>query len=138
MNDIVVGIDRSATAHRAAEVAAQLAAAMDVNLHLVTCVERSKSQTVKVGSDSFHTDPLSEAEQFLKSVAIELPYDKITTAATFSDPADTLTDEADRLEAHAIVVGNRRVQGVSRVLGSVASDVLRRANCHVFIANTTG
>ena len=37
-----------------------------------------------------------------------------------------------------IVVGNRRVQGVSRVLGSIASDVLRRAPCDVLIVNTTG
>ncbi|MCP3973298.1 MAG: universal stress protein, partial [bacterium] len=39
--------------------------------------------------------------------------------------------------ARMIVVGNRRVQGIARVLGSVASDVAKRAPCSVLIAHTT-
>ena len=46
--------------------------------------------------------------------------------------------EAAELDALMIVVGNRRVQGVSRVLGSIANDVLKQAPCDVLIANTTG
>jgi nucleotide-binding universal stress UspA family protein len=49
-----------------------------------------------------------------------------------------LCEEATRLEARAIVVGNRRVQGMSRVLGSVAADVTRQAPCDVVVANTCG
>jgi nucleotide-binding universal stress UspA family protein len=48
-----------------------------------------------------------------------------------------LCEEAERLDARTIVVGNRRVQGISRVLGSVASDVTRQAPCAVLIANTS-
>jgi nucleotide-binding universal stress UspA family protein len=33
---------------------------------------------------------------------------------------------------------DRRVRGVARVLGSVAGDVLRHAECDVLIVNTTG
>ena len=36
------------------------------------------------------------------------------------------------------IVGNRRVQGVSRILGSVAMDVARAAPCNVLIVHTTG
>jgi nucleotide-binding universal stress UspA family protein len=36
-----------------------------------------------------------------------------------------------------IVVGNRRVQGISRVLGAIATDVARRASCDVLISDTT-
>jgi nucleotide-binding universal stress UspA family protein len=37
-----------------------------------------------------------------------------------------------------IVVGNRRVQGVTRVLGSIPLDVAKQAPCNVFIVHTTG
>jgi nucleotide-binding universal stress UspA family protein len=49
-----------------------------------------------------------------------------------------MCEEARRLGARIIVVGNRRVQGASRVLGSIASDVAKQAPCDVLIVNTTG
>ncbi len=137
MNDIVVGIDRSATAARAAAVAAEMARALGVNLHLVTCADKSKSINLKVGSDQFHTDWLAEADQFLSDAARRLDCDEVTRAVGSGDPATFLCDEARRLDARTLVVGNRRVQGVSRVLGSVAGDVLRHADCDVLIVNTT-
>ena len=54
------------------------------------------------------------------------------------DPATALCDEARRLQASIIVVGNRRVKGAARLLGAVATDVARQAPCDVLIANTTG
>ena len=137
MNDIVVGIDHSETAAGAAAVAAEMARALGVNLHLVTCADKSKSVNLKVGSDQFHTDWLAEAEQFLTDAARQLDCDQVTHAVGSGNPATFLCDEARRLDAATLVVGNRRVQGVSRVLGSVAGDVLKRADCNVLIVNTT-
>ncbi len=39
--------------------------------------------------------------------------------------------------ADLIVVGNKRMQGAGRVLGSVPNDVARTAACAVLIAKTT-
>src|SRR5215813_12045009 len=75
MNEIVVGIDRSETARRAAEEAADLAHALSTTLHLMMCVERGSTQVVSVGGDQFRSDWLSEAEQFLDDVARTLPHD---------------------------------------------------------------
>ena len=136
MQDIVVGIDRSETALSAANTAAEIAAAFGANLHIVMCAERAKAVNIKVGGDQFHTDWLSEAGQYLADVARRLPHDSCTTSVAEGDPGKVLCQEAERLDASLIVVGNRRVQGVSRVLGSVASEVLRNAPCHVFVANT--
>jgi nucleotide-binding universal stress UspA family protein len=136
MNDIIVGIDRSETAHSAAIAAAELAAAYRTNLHLVMCIDRTKPVNMTAGGDAFHSDSVAEAEQFLASVKLGLPHDSITHAVGFSSPAKMLCEEAERLDARTIVVGNRRVQGISRVLGSVASDVTRHAPCAVLIANT--
>jgi nucleotide-binding universal stress UspA family protein len=137
MNDIVVGIDRSETAARAAATGAEMAGALGVNLHLVTCAEKSRSADLKVGSDHFHTDWLAEAELFLKDTARRLDHDQVTFFVGSGSPATVLCDEARRLNARMVVVGNRRVQGVARVLGSVAGDVLKQAECDVLIVNTT-
>ncbi len=138
MHDIVVGVDPSPTARHAAESAAALAADLDTNLHLVTCVGRGSSREVQVGSDRFYLDSTSSAESFLDDLRRSLPHDRITTTIGDGDPARSICDEAARLDARMIVVGNRRVQGIGRVLGSVAADVAKLAPCDVLIARTSG
>jgi nucleotide-binding universal stress UspA family protein len=136
VQDIVVGVDRSETAKRAAIRAAELAAKLGANLHVVTGVDRKHATSVKVGNEEVRSDPLMDADQMLRDVARTLPHDSISVAAVVGDPASAICDEAARLDAQVIVVGNRRVQGVTRVLGSVALDVVRHAPCDVFIVNT--
>ena len=136
MAAIIVGIDDSETARRAAGKAAALAAETGSTLHLLTCVPGSESETVGVGSDQVTIDPITDAEGRLQAVADALPHDDINVHAYYGDPADVMCDLADRLDARMIVVGNRRVQGVSRVLGSIATQVARHADCDVLIANT--
>lgn len=137
MRDIVVGIDRSDTALRAAHEAADLARMADTNLHILMCVERGSSRTITVGSDQFRVDGLADAENYLADVAHRVGHDRVTTSLAHGDPAKALCDAAARLDARAIVVGNRRTKGASRVLGSIASAVLRQAPCNVMVANTT-
>jgi len=138
MQTIIVGVDQSETARRAAFAAAKIAAACCSPLHVVMAVSRSKSVDVSVGaSDHWHVDWLSTAEQFLDALVGELPTSPITRSVSLHDPATALCEEAQRLEASMIVVGNRRVQGAARLLGAVATDVARRAPCDVLIANTT-
>ena len=135
MNDIVVGIDRSDTAARALTKAASMAIAQRANLHIITCVDRDKPVDISVGTDRFHTDALADAAQFLQGAARRSGV-TATTAVGLGDPAKFLCEEAQRLQATAIVVGNRRVQSVARVLGTVASDVVKQAPCDVLVANT--
>lgn len=137
MAAIIVGVDQSDTARRAAFAAAELAATCCKPLHVVMAVSSRNSVDVAVGgSDRWHVDTLTAAEQFLDALICELPTTPITHAVILTDPATALCDEAERLEASVIVVGNRRVQGAARLLGAVATDVARRAPCDVLIANT--
>ena len=136
MNDIIVGVDRSDTARSAAATAATHAANCGANLHIVMCVKRGSSQEV-AGGDSWRIDSVSEAETFLHDLCRSLPHERITSTVGFGDPAVTICEEAERLRASMIVVGNRRVQGATRILGSVAADVTKQASCDVLIANTT-
>lgn len=138
MNDIIVGVDRSETARRAAEKAAALAAALGANLHVVMSAEHDKGVNMSVGGDTFRSDWVSETNQFLTDLGRSLKSGALTTSVADGDPAKAICAEARRLEAQLIVVGNKRVQGLARVLGSVASDVIRLAPCDVYVANTTG
>lgn len=134
---IVVGIDDSETARLAARRAAELAASLGVDLHVVSAVSGAASKVVTVGSDEFVVDSFADAKSHLQAVALELDHDRVSTSLGDGDPAKALVRAAETVGAQVIVVGNRRVQGVSRVLGSVASDVLRHAPCDVVVVNTT-
>lgn len=135
MNDIVIGIDRSETAAKALRKAAEIASAQQADLHIVMCVDKKAPVDFHVGSDHFHCDALSEARQFLDEAAQHTGV-PTTSAVGVGDPAEFLCEEASRLRARVIVVGNRRVQTMARVLGTVASDVIKHAPCDVLIANT--
>jgi len=137
MNDVIVGIDRSETARRAAETAAQLARDRQATLHLVMCIDRSSGGEVNVGGEHYFNDPISDAGDYLRDIERSLGDAEITRHVGTGDPSEMLCSEADRLGASTIVVGNRRVQGLSRVLGSVALDVIRNAPCDVLVAQTT-
>lgn len=138
MNEIIVGVDGSETARMAAVAAAEMANNYNLPLHLVMSMTRNTSQEVQGGgSERWHVDSIGVAEDLLKSLAGKL---KATTpvshAVVLSDPAMALCEEATRLDASAIVVGNKRVQGAARVLGSIAGDVAKRAPCNVLIVHT--
>ena len=136
MNDIIVGVDRTDTAHRAALAANELASSSGANLHLVTCI-RDSAPYDSTRKDTRRIDSIAEAEDFLRRLKESLPNANVTVNVGLGEPAATLCEEATRLQARMIVVGNRRVQGHTRVLGSIAADVARRADCDVLIANTT-
>ena len=138
MNEIIVGVDDSATARTAAKQAAELATKFDRPLHLVRALSRSSGHEVRGGAESWHSDSVTLAEQSLAALAGELnATTPVSHAVVMKDPAKALCEEAERLGAFVIVVGNKRVQGAARVLGAIATDVARHAPCSVFIVHTT-
>ena len=135
MNEIVVGADRSDSARRAIESAAQLAADLDAPLHVVMCVSGT-SESVTIDGERRQVDTVQSAKDYLAALELGASPPGITTHVSYQDPATEICAEAERLGAQIVVVGNRRVQGISRVLGSVAADVMRSAPCDVLIAYT--
>nr|MDT0666629.1 universal stress protein [Micromonospora sp. DSM 115978] len=79
---------------------------------------------------------LKIAEQAIGDLSTDLASLPTTPRSEFGKPADVLVSVAEELGASIIVVGNKRVQGVARVLGSIAADVAHRAPCDVYIAHT--
>ena len=134
---IVVGVDGSGTAKKAAESARDLAAALDASLHVVSAFDSDRTEIFGSGSDQWIVSDADAAEHVARTVARSLGGGvKVTYSAARGRPADALIKEAVRMEARIIVVGNRRMQGIGRVLGSVANSVAHNAPCDVYIANT--
>ncbi|MEE9097588.1 universal stress protein [Pseudarthrobacter phenanthrenivorans] len=134
---IVVGVDGSETAKRAAESARDLAAGMDASLHVVSAFDSDRTEVFGSGSDRWIVSDADAAEQVARTVAESLGRDTpVTYSAARGRPADALIKEAVRMDARIIVVGNRRMHGIGRVLGSVANSVAHNAPCDVYIANT--
>ena len=137
MKRIVVGIGGGDTAKDAARQAVELAVAVGATVHFVTVVERDEAEVVGAGSDRWelHTtdSARTEVDQFVSSLDVPLTYDVV---ALEGDPAKVLVREAERIDADLIVVGNVRMQGLSRILGSVGNAVAHNAPCSVLIVKT--
>jgi nucleotide-binding universal stress UspA family protein len=122
---IVVGVDGSATALKAAHTARDLATSLGATLHVVSAFDSDRTEFYGSGSDKWIVSDAGNAEKV-----------DVTYAAARGKPAEALIDEAERTGAQMIVVGNRRMRGIGRVLGSVANSVAHNAPCDVYIAKT--
>jgi nucleotide-binding universal stress UspA family protein len=139
---IVVGTDGSDTARRAVAEAARLAQALGSQIHLVSAYEplrgvriagapEAAAKVWAVAPDAEVLAVVEEAAARLRISGVEVKSHMVT-----GDPADALLQIAGEVKAGLIVVGNRGMHGVVRVLGSVPNKVSHRARCSVLIVCT--
>lgn len=139
MGVYVVGVDGSPTAAKAAERAGELAAATGAAMHVV-CAHAGRGATrVDAGSETYVVSAFDEAEQVAQQQAAvyRVAGLTVTIAVCEAKPAAAIVAEAEKHGAELIVVGNRRMHGVSRVLGAVGTEILRHAPCDVLVVRTT-
>ena len=137
-NVIVVGVDASETALKAAHEAALLAAALGAQLDIVSAFDRNEVEVVEIGTERWVIGSAEDALQTATNVASHLRsiVSDISVSAGDGKPADVIIERAREVEARMIVVGNRRMQGIGRVLGSVANTIAHHAPCDVHIVKT--
>jgi len=136
----VVGAAESETAAKALERAAQLAKGLGAKLAVVTAYGSDDVDVVGVGSDTYVLSTADQANDFVTREAERLAaeYDIETRGVAASGkPHTVLLDQAKALGASVIVVGNLRMQGAGRLLGSVANDIAHHAPCDVLVVKTT-
>ncbi|MET3370422.1 universal stress protein [Arthrobacter sp. M2012083] len=135
---VIVGVDGSETAMRAAQAAQQLAIGLGASLRVVSAFDSNRTEVVEIGTDKWIVSDAAEAEAVARAVAERLADDRleVTYSAARGKPGEALVKEAEVQDARLIVVGNRRMQGLGRVLGSVANTVAHTAPCDVYIAKT--
>lgn len=138
MTVIIVGVDGSPTAMKAAESAREKALALNARLHVVTAYDSGRTDFYGSGNDTWVAPDAYSAQKIAQSAATELetPGLSVTFSAARGRPAEVLIEEAERHAAQMIVVGNVRMRGIGRVLGSVANSVAHNAPCDVLIVKT--
>jgi nucleotide-binding universal stress UspA family protein len=137
---IIVGIDGSDRSMAAVEHAAELAAAAGAELHLVQgcgspiVVASMHGEIATVDSrevaDSVAAT-LEPVREDLRSRGLT-----VATHVRAEGGADALLHVAESVGADLIVVGNRGMTGLGRVLGSVPNTVAHHAPCAVLIVPT--
>ncbi len=137
--NVLVGADNSATALRAVQAAAELAATLGAKLHIVTAYKADSVALPDLPPDIFYSTYVHPADALLAeltSVATKANVEVEIHAAT-GEPAAAIVNVATRIGADLIVVGNKGMRGTRRVLGSVPNSVAHRAPCAVLIIDTT-
>jgi nucleotide-binding universal stress UspA family protein len=137
---VVAGVDGSETAARAAATAASLASAFGGQLVLLSAFDTPAGALPEGVGDVIPRSAADLAEGLAQAAIDDLRADhpsiEMTARAVVGKPAEALIQTAEEVGADVIVVGNKRVQGLARVLGSIAQDVARRASCDVYVAHT--
>lgn len=138
LNNIVVGVSEAKTSRVAGEHAFRLAEMSGAMVHVVTAVDDAETTVVEVGSDTFVVNDLDVAQDSVADWIRSLSTTADSKVHAIGDKAaDALIDVAEQVDADLIVVGNVRMQGFGRLLGSVGKDVVHHAPCSVLVVKTT-
>lgn len=137
---VVVGIDGSEQADRAAELAVSMARSTGAEIHLMTVVRPPEGWWGIVASPPTSTalgETLMNARQEIldKTIArLDLEGVEFDVVEDIGDPARMLVDYAEKLGADLLMVGKRGAGLIERmVLGSVANRVVHDAPCPVVV-----
>ncbi len=136
---VVVGADDSSTAREAVVVAADVAQNSGSELHIVTAYDPKSVRVEELPEELRYAGGEHPAEALLRRLSElvrERGLEPIVHAAE-GDPVDAIVAVAESVDADLIVVGNKGMKGVRRVLGSVPNSVAHKAPCSVLIADTT-
>jgi nucleotide-binding universal stress UspA family protein len=138
--NVVVGVDGSDTAYKAASRAATLAGGLGAELVVLSAHVTGNTEVVTIGSETWVLDDAERALELAQQVAAKLrtehPAIRVRPAAGRGKPQDVLIEEAEKSGAELLVVGNVGIKGLGRVLGSVAWSVVHNAPCDVLVVKT--
>ena len=134
---IITGVDGSSPAHTAAQAAARLARALGATLHVVSIFDPAGDRAAResgfdpsLAASRIAADAASRLSEEFPGLAVE------PRGVAGPKPSEALVQLAEDSNASMIVVGNKRVKGLGRLLGSIASEIAAKAPCDVYIAHT--
>ena len=137
---IIVGVDNTEPAMAAARTAGRLAQALGAELVVVTAYGKYEFEALdSTAEDIYVSTPdlaLAVADEAVAELKSTYPEVIVTSVAATGKPGEALITVADRHDADVIVIGNKRVHGIARVFGSIASHVAAHASCDVYVVNT--
>jgi len=139
---IVVGTDGSERAGVAVRQAIALAKVTGARLHVVHAVHSavsagfSDTESGQAGVDAKR----AEVDRTCQSIVADATSEGVSTEVhnPQGDPADGVISVAEGVDADLIVLGNRGMAGMSRVLGSIPNKVAHHCPCSLLIVDTNG
>lgn len=137
MKSIVMGYDDTETAKRALDRTAELAQAFGAHVTVVSVAPVLVGAAHGIGP----IDPVEPPElhrQQLDIASAELSRKGVDVASQLAlgDPADSILDVAEDVDADLIVVGGGHASFISELFGtSVSGSVQRRAHCDVLVVH---
>ncbi|MGH9020215.1 MAG: universal stress protein [Acidimicrobiales bacterium] len=136
---IVVGADGSDTARRAVAKAAEVAAAFSGTLHIVSAYSGQAITSAELPEQFRHLKSSADASALLQDLAmVAREYGvEATTHGVEGDAVAAILSAAKSVDADLVVVGNKGMTGVRRVLGSVPNSIAHGAPCSVLVVDTT-
>ena len=142
---VVVGTDGSESSFRAVERAAEVAGAAGATLYIATAFQQGggsggtaadalKSEAFQITGNAPAYEILHSATDRAKKAGAQKVEER---AIADKNPVDALLDLVIGVKADLLVVGNRGLSSLTgRLLGSVPSDVARKADIDVLIVHT--
>jgi nucleotide-binding universal stress UspA family protein len=136
---VVVGADGSPTAAEAVRVAIELTKLSGGRLHIVTAYRPQQLHSSAGGEFASTFSSGDVAESVLADLASRARTSGVDVQTHLKDdaPSDAICGVATDVAADVIVVGNKGMTGLRRVLGSVPNSVAHQAPCAVLIAFTS-
>ncbi len=143
---IVVGTDGSPTAERAVDRAVEVGQALGADVHVVTAYSMASSGEHMAARGRVAVTDLAAtgrsravSERIVAQAKDRVHSEDVTVHphVRSGDPGQELIAVAEEERAQMVVVGNRGMNGLGRILGSVPNLVSHRARCGVLIVPTT-
>jgi nucleotide-binding universal stress UspA family protein len=145
---IVVGTDGSETASVAVAKALEIARMSGATVHVVHALQLVSAgqlaSAVTAGAPTLDIDQLNQGIEAKGGTVVghvaeqaERLGVKCESHLRTDDPAHALIDVAEQVGADLVVVGNRGMSGVRRMLGSVPNKVSHHCPCSLLIVDTT-
>jgi len=137
-NNVVVGADDSQTALQAVMAAANLARLTGGTLHIVTAYDPKSVRAQDLPEEFRQSSTAHPADVLLDGLSriVQKQGLEPLVHAASGDPVDAIVQVAEKVNADLIVVGNKGMKGVRRMLGSVPNSVAHGAPCSVLIIDT--
>ena len=140
---IVVGVDPSDTAKAVAHKAAEFAQLLGARVHVVSAAYRPHADHEQTDGQDEDVSGDARADSALRQALAEAadPFRRRGVEAALhacaGDPAEAIIAVAEEQRARLIIVGNRGMRGVRRLLlGDVPNKVSHHAPCSVLIVRT--
>jgi nucleotide-binding universal stress UspA family protein len=137
---ILVGADDSTTASRAVRTAVELVKTLGGDLHVVTAYHPPSAHVAAATAlpQEYFDKVTDPADLLLDRLRADISKEGVEARyhPAAGSPAEAIVRVADQVGADLIVVGNKGMKGVRRVLGSVPNSVAHQANCSVLIVDT--